>query len=133
MGREDVGLNATRQRRILIVDDSPLMLDMMTFALKGMSAEVVRARSGLDALEQAALAPFDLVLTDVVMPGLGGIELIQGLRQLPEYRAVPIVVVSTQGARDAIDAGLAAGANDYLTKPFRPQDLVRTVRRHLEE
>lgn len=116
--------------RVLIVEDSPLMRDMLSFALKGVAAEVVRARNGLEGIEQASIGQFDLVLTDVVMPEVGGIELIRRLRQVPRYQAVPIVIVSTQGARDSIAQGLAAGATDYLTKPFRPQDLVRLVRRY---
>lgn len=109
------------------------MQDMISFALRGVPADVDRAQNGLEGLEKAALERFDLILTDVIMPEVGGIELIRSLRQMPQYSAVPIVVVSTQGARDAISNGLAAGANDYLTKPFKPQELVRVVRRHLEE
>lgn len=115
---------------MLIVDDSALMRDMLSFALKGVAAEVVSARNGLEGMEKAATDRFDVVFTDVVMPEVGGIEFIQNLRQLPRYESVPVVIVSTQSAREMIDQGLSAGATDYLTKPFKPQDLVRVVRRH---
>lgn len=120
-----------RRPRILIVEDSPLMRDMMVFALKGMAVDLVKARNGLEGLEQAALGQFDLVLSDVIMPEVGGIEFIRGLRQMPQYASVPIIIVSTQGADEAIAAGMTAGASDYVTKPFKPQELMRAVRRHL--
>jgi two-component system, chemotaxis family, chemotaxis protein CheY len=126
-------LNGASRKRVLVVEDSALMRDMIGFALKGVPVEVTKARNGLEGLERASLEQFDLVLTDVVMPEIGGIEFIRSLRQMPGYGAVPVVIVSTQGARDAITEGLTAGANDYVTKPFKPQDLVRVIRKHLEE
>jgi two-component system, chemotaxis family, chemotaxis protein CheY len=128
----EVVLSETSRKRVLVVEDSALMRDMIGFALKGVAVDVTKAQNGLEGLERASLEQFDLVLTDVVMPEIGGIEFIRSLRQMPGYGSVPVVIVSTQGARDAIDEGLAAGANDYLTKPFKPQDLVRVIRRHLE-
>lgn len=109
------------------------MRDMIAFSLKGLTSNVVKVQNGLEGLERAAVEQFDFVVTDVVMPEVGGIEFIRGLRKLAAYDTVPVVVVSTQSAHDVITAGLAAGATDYLTKPFKPQDLVRLVRRHLPE
>jgi two-component system, chemotaxis family, chemotaxis protein CheY len=125
-------LNGTSRKRVLVVEDSALMQDMIGFALKGVAVEVTKAENGLEGLEKASLERFDLVMTDVVMPEIGGIEFIRSLRRMPGYGEVPVVIVSTQGARDAIDEGLAAGANDYVTKPFKPQDLVRVIRKLLE-
>jgi two-component system, chemotaxis family, chemotaxis protein CheY len=127
-----VVLNETSRKRVLVVEDSALMRDMIGFALKGVAVEVTKVQNGLEGLERASLERFDLVLTDVVMPEIGGIEFIRSLRRIPGYTEVPVVIVSTQGARDAITEGLAAGANDYVTKPFKPQDLVRVIRKHLE-
>lgn len=121
------------RQKVLVVEDSPLMQDMIGFALKSLRVEVTRARNGLEGLEKVALGKFDLILTDVVMPEIGGIEFIRSLRKMPDCEAVPVVVISTQGAKEAIEAGLAAGANDYMTKPFRPQELARMIRKHLRE
>jgi two-component system chemotaxis response regulator CheY len=73
----------------------------------------------------------DLVLTDINMPDINGLELLSFIRNNPIYKNVPVVVISTEGSRKDIDKGLALGANEYLVKPFNPEQLLEIVKRFL--
>jgi two-component system chemotaxis response regulator CheY len=112
------------RRHVLVVDDSGPARLLIRQALDGWArrtgqrVEIVEAENGFEALRELPRAPFDLVLTDVNMPTLSGLELIRMVRARPEQRGLPIVAVSTE--RDAEDAARArkAGADGYLSKPF---------------
>jgi two-component system chemotaxis response regulator CheY len=114
--------------RILIVDDSPTIRKMVRASLRPMeSFDFVEATNGLEAIEQVALGPVALMVLDLNMPGMHGVDVLKFLRNHPRSRAVPVVVLTTRGDEPSRDAAMAAGATYYLTKPFVPQALLSTV------
>ena len=117
--------------RILAVDDSPSMRDMVRIALTGAGFEVAQAADGHEALALARKSSFDLVLSDVNMPVMDGIELIRALRAESGYRHTPILMLTTEGGADRKREGKEAGATGWIVKPFDPAQLVATMHRVL--
>jgi two-component system chemotaxis response regulator CheY len=114
--------------RILIVDDSPTIRKMVRASLKPMeSFDFVEAANGLEAIEQVALGPVALMVLDLNMPDMHGVDVLKFLRNHPSSRAVPVVVLTTRGDEPSRDAAMSAGATYYLTKPFIPQALLSAV------
>jgi len=114
-------------KRILVVDDSTTMRQLIKMVLmKQVACEIVEAQDGLDALGKLKAGGFDLVVTDVNMPRLDGLGLVQGIRQQLQS-TVPIVIVTTKGGEADRDRGLELGANAYLTKPISGSQIVKTV------
>ena len=116
-------------KTILAVDDSPSMRQMVQFTLKAGGYEVVEAVDGQDGLEKARGIKANLVLTDQNMPRMDGLSLIRSLRELPQYRAVPILMLTTESSDEMKSQGRAAGATGWLVKPFDPQRLLDVVRK----
>lgn len=116
---------------ILAVDDSASMRQMVAFALSSAGFQVTEAEDGAIALNKARGARFDAVVADVNMPNLDGISLIRELRQLPDYRFVPMLMLTTEAGLDKKQEGKAAGATGWLVKPFNPEQLVGTLRKVL--
>ena len=116
---------------ILAVDDSASMRQMVAFTLKGAGHTVTDAPDGKHALDIAKTATFDLVLTDVNMPVMDGLTLTRELRQLPNYRFTPILVLTTEAGPEKKQEGRAAGATGWLVKPFNPDQLLATVKKVL--
>lgn len=112
---------------ILAVDDSVSMRQLVAFTLKEAGFQVVEAVDGEDGLRKAQSTQADLVLTDVNMPKMDGIELIRNLRQLPAYRFTPMLLLTTESANDKKAEGKAAGATGWIVKPFNPEQLVATI------
>ncbi|MEH1054014.1 SpoIIE family protein phosphatase [Micromonospora sp. CPCC 206171] len=117
--------------RILLADDNADLREHVTRLLSS-SYEVVAVPDGMAALEQTTESSFDLVLTDVMMPRLDGFGLVTALRASPRTRHVPIVLLSARAGSAEAVAGLAVGADDYLTKPFSGQELIARVRANVE-
>lgn len=121
-------------KKILIVDDSPTMRRMVTASLRDLQdVSFNEAGSGLEAIEQLALAPFDLMVLDLNMPDMHGMEVVRFVRRHQTYRALPIIVLTTRGDEASRSAALSAGATIYLTKPFLPNVLSARVRELLNE
>lgn len=116
---------------ILAVDDSASMRQMVAFTLKGAGFNVIEATDGQQALEKAKQSTVDLVLSDVNMPVMDGIELVKNLRTLPEYKFTPILMLTTESAGDKKMQGKNAGATGWLVKPFNPEQLLATIRKVL--
>ena len=116
-------------RRVLAVDDSKTMRDMVSFTLKRGGYEVIEAEDGLDALAQSASGVFDLVITDINMPRMDGITLVGKLRQDSKFRATPILVLTTEADATKKAAGKAAGATGWIVKPFEPNQLLEVVQK----
>ena len=112
---------------ILAVDDSASMRQMVAFTLKGAGYNVIEAVDGKDALEKAKSGGADVVLTDVNMPNMDGIELVRQLRQLPKYKFTPMLLLTTESGADKKAQGKAAGATGWLVKPFNPEQLLATI------
>lgn len=111
---------------ILIVDDSPTIRRMVRASLSSLAApEFVEAGSGLEAIERLALTPVQLVVLDLNMPDMHGLEVLTFLRGQQKYRTLPVVVLTTRGDEASRDAALRAGANAFMTKPFTPQALAK--------
>lgn len=119
-------------RRVLLIEDSAAMRSLvgsMIAVLDGFS--VREARSGSEALSLLSRERFDLIVTDIHMPDLSGLELIRIIRQSCDHKDTPLFIISTEaGVRDR-ERGLALGANEYLAKPFDPQELQHLVRRYV--
>lgn len=113
--------------RILAVDDSASMRQMVSFTLKGAGHDVVEAVDGVDALAKAKGAKFDLVISDVNMPNMDGISLIKELRGLPDFKFTPMLMLTTESAGDKKQQGKAAGATGWIVKPFNPDQLLATI------
>jgi two-component system chemotaxis response regulator CheY len=121
-------------KNILIVDDSPTMRRMVIASLRNLQgARFDEAASGLEAIERLALAHADLMVLDLNMPDMHGMEVVQFVRRHQTYRAIPILILTTRGDEPSRAAALEAGANAYLTKPFLPHILSARVRELLGE
>jgi two-component system, chemotaxis family, chemotaxis protein CheY len=116
-------------KRLLIVDDSKLMRDMVAACLRPLGAVAFEfAGTGLEAIERLALAGFDLVVLDLNMPDVGGLEVVEFARSQDRLRALPILIVTTRGDDESRTRVLAAGASGFLAKPFAPADILEQVR-----
>lgn len=117
--------------KILIIEDSPTMRQLIAFALKRLQGvRVVEASDGVDGLKKLSSEKFDLILTDINMPIMDGLKLVSLVRNDANYRTTPIVVITTEGAREDRERALALGANDYITKPIQANrilDLARSL------
>ena len=116
-------------QRILIVDDSATIRKMVRASLTGLApADFVEAANGLEAIEQLALGAVSLIILDLNMPDMHGVDVLRFVRGHRACRDVPVVILTTRGDEASRDAALAAGATQYLTKPFAPQILLATAR-----
>jgi two-component system chemotaxis response regulator CheY len=112
-------------QRILIVEDSATMRSLLVSTLGelGAAAKIIEAASGFEALRLLPREPFDLILTDINMPDINGLELVSFVKGNAAYRAIPLVIVSTESSERDRERGLALGADAYLVKPFEPEQL----------
>ncbi|BDU77911.1 response regulator transcription factor [Mesoterricola sediminis] len=115
--------------RILIVDDEPMLLLSLqrTFRVEQPDWDVVLARSGAEALEQLRLQPYDVLVTDILMPGMDGMALLGEVRRDPKLTDTTVIFMTAKDDRDSMRAGMTAGADDYLTKPFTPAELLAAI------
>jgi len=114
-------------KTILVVDDDPATLKLVGVVLDQEGYDVVAARSGEEALERARLQHPDLILLDVMMPGLDGYEVVQRLRADPATARVPILMLTAKSDLEDQITGFEVGADDYLTKPFHRHELTERV------
>ena len=117
---------------VLVVDDAPLNVELVSSILKSEFCQIRSAASGEEGLGMARDLHPDLVLLDVMMPGLDGFQVCQALQQDPATRDIPVLILSCRGGVEDIARGLEAGALDYISKPFEPLELLARVRTHLE-
>ena len=117
------------KHRILIVEDSPTMRQLLAFALKRIpGVEIVEARDGMDGLRKVTSDHFDLALVDINMPVMDGLKLIHLIRDEESLKAMPIVVITTEGAEEDRARALALGADEYLTKPVQAGRVLQVVK-----
>ncbi|AXX84876.1 MULTISPECIES: response regulator [Aliarcobacter] len=114
--------------KLLIVDDSTMLRDMLNYALnEGGYTDVVEAIDGVDGLAKAKSATFDLIITDINMPNMDGIDLVSELRKIPQYSKTPILVLTTERSDEMKAKGKVAGATGWIVKPFVPDQLLKAV------
>jgi two-component system chemotaxis response regulator CheY len=119
-------------KRLLIVDDSKLMRDMVAACLRPLGAVTFEfAGTGLEAIERLAITGFDLVVLDLNMPDVGGIEVTEFVRAQDRLRELPILIVTSRSDDDSRARALAAGASSFLPKPFAPPQILDEVKRLL--
>ena len=111
--------------RILIVEDSPTMRALLSSSLEPLegAVKIVEVGSGFEALHHLPRDRFDLIVTDINMPDINGLELVSFVRANAAYRGIPLIIVSTEGSDRDREKGLELGADAYLAKPFAPEDL----------
>ena len=115
------------RKKILIVDDAETIV-MMERMILGKNYDVITARNGLEAVEKALTEQPDLILLDVMMPMLGGIETCRQLREKVETSEIPIIMVSTRSEIESVEASYLSGCSDYVTKPINSLELLTKVR-----
>lgn len=115
-------------KRILAVDDSATVRKALGMTLRGAGYDVVEAENGEDALRLFESQRIDLLVTDLNMPRLNGLGLIEKVRQLPGLRFLPIIMLTTESRQAMKEQGKSAGASGWLTKPFKPEQVLGVVR-----
>jgi len=116
-------------QRILIVEDSGTMRSLLSSTLEdlGLPVKIDEAANGFEALRLLPRQGYDLIVTDINMPDINGLELVSFVKRNESYRGIPLVIVSTEGSARDRDRGLELGADAYLVKPFDPEELRRTA------
>ena len=124
--------NDSLHQSVLIVDDESMARTLLRLMLVRAGFNVSEAEDGYDALEKVRKNRPDIILLDVMMPGMDGFTVCETLRSNPDTLSLPIIMLSAKTDLDSINKGLRAGATVYLTKPISPEDLTRHVREVLE-
>ena len=115
--------------QVLLVDDSRAMRDYVSSILETTGEhDVVEAANGFDALRELPRQSFELIITDVNMPDVSGIELTRFVRKSPKHAQIPLIVISTEGALVDVERAMKAGANAFVVKPFTAERLLEVVR-----
>jgi len=118
-------------KRVLTVDDSASIRQMVSFTLKNAGYEVVEAVDGKDALSKLNGDPIHMVITDLNMPNLDGISLVKNIRSNPACKFIPIVLLTTESQESKKIEGKQAGATGWIVKPFKPEQLVAVMKKVL--
>lgn len=116
---------------VMTADDSASVRQMVAFTLKRAGYDVAEAVDGRDALDKLDGSRVDMLITDLNMPRMDGIELIRNVRGLPDYRFIPIIMLTTESQASKKQEGRAAGATGWIVKPFQPEQLVAVVKKVL--
>lgn len=124
---------AMTRKKILLVDDSRTTLFVESMILKNEPYQLLTAGDGQEAVEKALSHRPDLILMDVVMPRMTGFEACRELRRRGETEATPIILVTTRGESDNVEAGFESGCSDYITKPINGLELLSKVKDYLGE
>lgn len=114
-------------KTIMIVDDSASLRQVVSIALKGAGYDVIEGSDGVDALNKLTGQKVNLIVSDVNMPNMDGITLVQEVKKLPAYRFTPVIMLTTESGDDKKMAGKAAGAKAWMVKPFRLDELLLAV------
>ncbi len=117
--------------RILIIDDDELLVDLVRFTLEGHGHQVFAAGDGEEGLRLAETRPVDVIVLDGMLPGLDGLEVLKHLRASPKTASVPVIMLSARKQERDVVGGLSMGADDYLVKPFIPEELAVRITKAL--
>ncbi len=117
----------------LVVEDSPTMRGIIVSSLENLTnIRSVEVANGFEALKALPQETFDIILTDINMPDINGLELLSFLKNHPLYKTIPVVIISTEKSEADRQRGMALGADEYVTKPFEPGELQMIIRRLLK-
>ena len=117
----------------LVVEDSAIMRGIIVSSLANLQDfRSVEVANGFEALKALPQESFDIILTDINMPDINGLELLSFLKNHPYYRSIPVVIISTEKSEADQKRGLELGADEYVTKPFEPGELEKIIRRLLK-
>jgi len=116
---------------IMTADDSASIRQMVSFTLKDAGYEVVEAVDGKDALKKFNGAKINMLITDLNMPNMDGLELIKQVRAKPEFKFIPIIMLTTESQAGKKQEGKAAGATGWIVKPFKPEQLIAVIKKVL--
>ncbi|MEW6682254.1 MAG: response regulator [Nitrospirota bacterium] len=117
-------------KRVLVVDDSSTTRALIVATIEEMDGfETIEAPNGFEALKRIPQQPLDLIVTDINMPDINGLEIVHFVKHHPDYRSIPMIIVSTEGSDEDVKRGLDLGAAAYVKKPFEPEQLKSTIRR----
>lgn len=120
-------------RSVLVVDDEPMARTLLRLMLVRAGFDVVEAEDGFDALDKLKDGSPDVMILDVMMPGIDGFSVCETVRAAPRTAELPIIMLSAKTDLESVNKGLQLGANKYLTKPISPEELTRQVRDVLHE
>jgi len=122
-------------KRILIVEDSDSTRSMIRTMVEDLGEEylVFDTGNGFEALKLLPTEDFNMIITDINMPDINGLELINFIKTNPRYRDIPLIIVSTERSEEDRNRGLALGADAYITKPFKPEELQETVKQIIQK
>ncbi len=118
-------------KTIMTADDSSSVRQMVSFTLKQAGYSVVEAINGNDAISKLKTTPIQMLISDLNMPGMDGIELIKQVRAMPQYKFIPIIMLTTESQADMKQKGKAAGATGWIVKPFQPEQLLSVIKKVL--
>ncbi len=115
------------RRTILVVEDDASLRDTLATFLTRLGYDVATAQDGRQALTRVDESPPDLILTDINMPVMDGLKLVSLVRQNAQLKGIPIIIITTEGAEEDRERGLALGANAYISKPIQSSHLIKTI------
>ncbi len=119
-------------KKILVTEDSSTMRSLLVSTIESLEGyQIVEAASGFEALRLLPREKVDLIITDINMPDINGLELISYVRNNPNYRDIPLFIISTESSEKDMEKGLALGANEYLVKPFNPLRLQELISKYI--
>lgn len=119
--------------KILIVEDSSTTRAMITSTVEVIDGlEIFESNSGFEALKLLPHHSFDLIITDINMPDINGLELVSFVKKNKNYKHIPLIIITTEGSKRDKEKGLSLGADEYLVKPFNPEELQRLVKKYLK-
>ncbi len=121
------------RKKILLVDDADTILMIERMILNRGGYELITAKDGQEAVAKAVAERPDLILLDIVMPRMNGFEALKLLRSQEATKAIPIMMVTTRGEEENVEAGFASGCDDYITKPLNGSEVLAKVRSYLGE
>lgn len=118
--------------KVLIVEDSPTIRSLIVSTLEAAGEFILfETGSGFEALKMLPRERFDLIITDINMPDINGLELVSFVKKNDLYKNIPLLIITTEGSKQDVAKGLALGADEYIVKPFKPDELQRIVLKYL--
>jgi len=121
-------------KKVLVIDDSATIRSMISTSIEEIEDfEAVEASNGFEALKMLPAMSFDLIITDINMPEINGLEIVSFVKNHPVYQSIPLIIVSTEQAQEDQKKGIELGAKEYITKPFDPEELKKVVLKVMDE